>query len=670
MFTRCELAYLYNERKYVYNFKDTAAAGLAAAVESDDCGLQRGRRISVDLSNSQPIELLHFRLELEPQLEKSKKMMVNGDQSWSSSGEMAAGERLPPLWRLAYPVLSPSGDYRFYRYPGRRGRFHSWNYTYFTLGEDEIILVGSLDETGGYTLFDYDFRCDRLIISRECEGALSQGRYPLLRLYVGRGAPRAVMEEYFTEMGLPRRHSPRVNGWCSWYNYYTRITEAESRHILKQLSRCKLPLEYFQIDDGWQSAIGDWLKCNAKFPSGMGELAAAIRGSGFQPGLWLAPFICERRSQIYREKPEWLLRDRRGRPVKAGYNPNWSGWFYALDFYAPGFQDYLSRVFENIQEEWGYRLLKLDFLYAAALLPRQGKPRSAIMIEALEFIRAQTKKCKLLGCGVPLGPAMGRVDYCRIGSDVAPFWDLPLAGLNCRERYSTANSLSSTIGRHHLDRQAFRNDPDVFILRDGRRGVNLNRLNWQQRKTLFFLNHLLGGIVFFSDDPAEYTAAQMQLLRSAFPSIDSEINRIESREGLYRIDFTANRRQYLAFANLTASARTVTLAGGSYFHPQYFLLHPETAVQLAPYETACFYKVEPQKEKPYLLGATGHIYPGAQIDKLIIRARSVTLKLHEEASPGTKVYLAVPQGMSQLTVNKVNYPVTLKDGLYFVTVTS
>ena len=85
----------------------------------------------------------------------------------------------------------------------------------------------------------------------------------------------------------------------------------------------------------------------------MKKIAGTITASGFQPGLWLAPFICDRRSRIYRENPDWLMRDRRGRPVRAGYNPSWNGWFYALDFYTPGLQDYLGRIFKTLEEDWG-----------------------------------------------------------------------------------------------------------------------------------------------------------------------------------------------------------------------------------------------------------------------------------------------------------------------------
>lgn len=668
MFSRVELGYLHRDLKLASHFSGETAGEPAARLDIDSSGLKYGRRFFVDLETVEPMELLHFKLELEPSLAGSKKMMVNGFQSWSCSKEMFPAERLSPLPRVANPVLGPYGDYRFYRYSGRRGHLHSWTYTYFITGKDEITLVGSLDERAGYTLFEYNYDRDCLAVYRDCEGALTRDRYPLLRLYMGRGKPRAVLDEYFKAAGLSLSPSPRITGWCSWYNYFTRVTEEDIRHNLNEIARLALPLDCIQIDDGWQGAIGDWLKCNEKFPSGMKSVAGAISKGGFQPGLWLAPFICERRSRIFQEKKEWLLRDSGGRPVKAGYNPGWSGWFYALDFYAPGFQEHLQRVFRLLQDDWGYRFFKLDFLYAVALLPRQGKTRGAVMTEAMEFIRAQAKGSTLLGCGVPLGPAMGRVDYCRIGSDVAPFWDMPLKGLFYRERYSTGNSLASTIGRHHLDRRAFRNDPDVFILRDGTPRVNLNRLTRPQRRTLFILNQLFGGLIFFSDDPSEYTAEQLRLLRSAYPGVESTVHSVENENGLYRVSFTARRRRYLVLANLSGKPRSAALSGGPYFEEGCFVLPPETALELAPYETRCLLKIEPREERPYLLGTAGHIFPGAQIEKLILCKRSVTLKLHEQAAPDTRVFFSVPRGMINLRVNKENYPVTLKKGTYYTAV--
>lgn len=669
MFSRMELVYLQGGQKHRINFNEAAAGTVRLQLDCSSLEKMRhGDCISVNLVSEEPLELIDFQVELAGGLGETKAMLVNGFQSWSGSTELGPSDRIPRPFRGVYPIFAPYGDYRFTGYSGRRGRLHSWTYTYFIYPDERLLLLGSVDESDGYTLFDYDYGRDRLVIRRDCTGAAVERSYPLLRLYVGQGDADEVFDAYFSLVNLPRGNAPRVTGWTSWYNYYTGISEEIVHHNLKELSRLKLPLEYFQVDDGWQKAVGDWLEVNHKFPSGLAALAAAIREKGFKPGLWLAPFICERRSRVFKEHPEWLLRHKNGKPVKAGFNPQWSGFFYALDFYAPGFQDYLKEVLYRMQEEWGFELLKLDFLYAAALLPGPGKPRGRVMAEAMEFIHQQAGNSKLLGCGVPLGPSMGRVDYCRIGSDVGPFWEFPARGLNYRERISTVNSLTSTIGRRHLDRRAFRNDPDVFLLRDGVPKKNLNRLTIHQRQTLNFLNNLFGGLVFFSDNVDEYTKEQLQTLRSSYPVLETRIGRVEKDRDLYRIEFTVGKKRYLAFANLSRFSREIILEEGLYFNPELFVVRSGSRLKLEPYRTVCFYRVEPREDRAYLLGSSGHIYPGAQVQRLIARPRNVTLQLHAHAAPGTRVYLGVPRGMVNLRVNKENYAVTVKDNVHFIAV--
>jgi alpha-galactosidase len=139
-------------------------------------------------------------------------------------------------------------------------------------------------------------------------------------------------------------------------------------------------------------------------------IAESIKDKGYKSGLWLAPFACEKRSRLYNEHSSWLLRDTNGRPVRAGFNPGWSGTFYALDFYNQEVRGYLKKVFHNVLMEWGFDMVKLDFLYAVALIPRKDKTRGQIMHEAMEFLREIIGDKIILGCGVPLGSSFGLVD--------------------------------------------------------------------------------------------------------------------------------------------------------------------------------------------------------------------------------------------------------------------
>ncbi len=670
IFKSLKLSYRSADRKASLQLPGLSTDNVSLHLDNTRC-YKHGLAMTLTL-NCQPteqfLELLDFYLELQPGLSRECRMMANGFQSWSRSEEMGANERIAPLSFPARPLLASYGDRNIYSSSGKRGRHHSWTYTYFRYPDNQTLLIGSLSENNGYTLFEYDYNGDRLLIRKDCAGASVLSGYQLLNLYIGWGELDLLFKEYFSLIGSTRKPAPKAAGWCSWYNYYTAVSEDIVRQNLSVLTESRLSINYFQIDDGWQKEIGDWLECNEKFPSGMQAVCEEIKTHQFRPGLWLAPLICVRSSEIFRNKPEWLLRNHRGKPIRAGFNPGWEGFFYALDFYAPGFQDYLRRVFNTLQSEWGYRMLKLDFLYAAALVPQGGRSRGQIMTEVIDFLDQQTRNSMVLGCGVPLGPAFGKMDYCRIGSDVGPYWKDYLKLINYPERVSTENSLASTIGRRHLDRNAFRNDPDVFILRYGIAGINENRLSNNQRYTLFFLNNLLGGLVFFSDDLDNLTAEQMQMMRRSFPIREIEMTGLDNDNGLHHLEFMVGEKAYLAIVNLTGSPRTVKMPGAFYYHPEYFILQPGSVLNLEPYQSVCFYRIEPGREAINLLGATGHIFPGAQIDDLVFAGDAAHLKLHDHASPETEIILGLPAGRKGCSVNGVFYPVFQKKGYNYITV--
>ncbi len=174
-----------------------------------------------------------------------------------------------------------------------------------------------------------------------------------LQWFLAYGEPLEVLSRYAellaATLGVrPRQPAPRV--WCSWYGYYTHISEARLLQTLAGLQG--LPLEVFQVDDGWQQNIGDW-EPNDKFPSGMNYLALRAQAQGLTPGLWLAPFIARPSSQLYREHPDWFLRDEAGELVLAGNN--WGG-YYALDVTLPAVQDWLVALLRTVRG-WGFRYL-------------------------------------------------------------------------------------------------------------------------------------------------------------------------------------------------------------------------------------------------------------------------------------------------------------------------
>jgi alpha-galactosidase len=295
-----------------------------------------------------------------------------------------------------------------------------------------------------------------------------------------------------------RVSAPYQRGWCSWYHYFDAITEDTLRSNLRRLRefRSEFPVDVVQLDDGFQAALGDWEHTNAKFPGGLKRIADEIRETGFTAGLWTAPFLATRDSDLMRAHPDWFICNQNGEPLPAACNPSWTAledkFAYALDPSHPGFNQHQEQLFHRLVHEFGYGYLKLDFLFAAAADGRHHDPnltRAQTLRRGLETIRRGAgDETFLLGCGCPLGPAIGVVDGMRIGPDVAPYWGGDVEP-------GTRLAINAIIARSFMHRRLWLNDPDCLMLR-----VSETRLAREERFALAAAIAVSGGMLFLSDD--------------------------------------------------------------------------------------------------------------------------------------------------------------------------
>ncbi len=471
-----------------------------------------------------------------------EKVFMNGYQTWTYCPELGKREKLRGLNHVPGFLLKKYGfdrygDYHFVNYPNRRGMSHGFSYCYFRRGS-RFRLVASLDERPGYTLFRYDSAKAVLTVTRDCAGVRHPGGpTDAFDLFFAEGTEDEVFDAWFSAMDCHPRTAAPLAGYSSWYNRYQDIRQ---QTILEDLEGCASllrPGDLFQVDDGWEPWVGDWLAPDAeKFPGGMKRIADEIHSRGFLAGLWLAPFVCEAKSTLYREHPDWLFRVD-GQPWLCG--GNWSG-FYALDIDLPPVRDYLHRVFDRVLEQWGFDLVKLDFLYGAAPFGTETESRGGRMIRAMELLRQWCGDKLILGCGVPVMPAFGLVDYCRVSCDVSLDWDDKwFMRLFHRERVSTKQAIGNTVFRRQLNGRAYGSDPDVFFLRE----ENI-RLNEDQKSKLATVNALLGQVLLTSDDPSRYTR-EMRARYQALLHLQSASDiRVDADKGLsvsYTLDGVQKR---------------------------------------------------------------------------------------------------------------------------------
>lgn len=450
-----------------------------------------------------------------------------GWQAWSPGWEYGPGDPPPGPVRLIpslnkYVSRDGAGG-------GRRelvGHFIA----YFRSG-DAYLCVASAE---GGALPPVSYRIDRRA-RRFCAEAYAEGKswaggetIARLRVFVVRGvfALRDTLRalygagDRFARLaflgGGPEERFVST-GYESWYNHYTDISERTILADLEDLDRTENLINrfavrrgrpvVFQIDDGWERAVGEWEVRTDRFPSGLRSLSGAIDAKGYIPGLWLAPFIVTRLSALYRDKPEWLLRDGRGKPVEAGFNPNWDGIFHCLDLSLPEVVDYLGNLVARVVDEWGFRYLKLDFLYAGMLAGSRALGGAAYehYDRALRILTGRTSDraglpVAYLGCGAPLGASYPYLPLSRIGTDTREAWDwLPGRLIGLDSRPSAFLNLRDTIGRSFLDGAVYLNDPDVVFMR--RTNCSLSE---HEKELIALVGYLLASQLMFSDSPGEF----------------------------------------------------------------------------------------------------------------------------------------------------------------------
>lgn len=519
--------------------------------------------VKLTLIPSRPITLISASLEFWHEYEKNEKFFVNGYQSWTTSGETSSEDiyrgttPLAGVTKYTKDMAITSGDYAFTRYEPRPGFFHSFTYTYLRRG-DEFELFGSLSERNGYTVFYSDMEKHIFSVEKDVEGLTISEPYEMFDIVRFVGGYDEVFDKYFAAMSLPaKKRIDRLTGYTSWYNYFQKIDENIILRDLKGLSRARESVNIFQIDDGYEPFVGDWLDYNGRdFPNGMKTIADAVHREGYLAGIWLAPFNVQRgKSRILKEHPDWLIRNPDGKPQLGCVA--WGG-AYTLDIYNSEVREHLKKVFDTVLNDWGYDMVKLDFLYSQCRTPRNNKTRGTIMCEAMDFLRECVGDKIILGCGVPLGPAFGVVDACRISCDV----DLSYGGkfynsmsIN-NELPSAQNAINNSMFRRHLNGRAFLNDPDVFFLRDH----NLT-FTWEQKLLLAKINNLFGRVLFVSDDAGEYSEAELEVLKETFRESDAKILDVKCvgarADGNYEIKFIENGEEKLLYFNLFTGASNI-----------------------------------------------------------------------------------------------------------------
>ncbi len=143
--------------------------------------------------------------------------------------------------------------------------------------------------------------------------------------------------------------------WCAW-GYGRKMTSSQLLGALPVVK--KLGFGWVTLDDGWQTAQGDWFLNPKKYPNGDADMRALvdkIHAEGFKAQLWWAPLAADPGTELVRKHPEMLLLNADGSKQKISY---WNSWYLCPA--DPAVVEYHKAIVVKAMRDWGFDGLKLD----------------------------------------------------------------------------------------------------------------------------------------------------------------------------------------------------------------------------------------------------------------------------------------------------------------------
>jgi len=256
-----------------------------------------------------------------------------------------------------------------------------------------------------------------------------------------------------------RVKTPTPMGWWSWTAYYFGLDQGTALTNVEWLSQNlkDLGYNYFQIDEGYQYARGEYTTADAHlFPQGMGYIGDRVRHNGITFGIWTAPFEVSDRSWVFQNHKDWLLHNAAGDLIHIGYVTEHHDPLYVLDTTNPGSQDYLKKTYSTLVNEWGVRFIKMDFMDDTAVEGAYYRPNTTAM-EAqrigLKIIRETVGEHVVLDKdGSTMLNPVGLVDAGRISQDTGHTFD------------ASRDAAPGIAARFYMNRNYFVADPDALTV--------------------------------------------------------------------------------------------------------------------------------------------------------------------------------------------------------------
>ncbi len=281
--------------------------------------------------------------------------------------------------------------------------------------------------------------------------------------------------------------------WCAW-GYERDFTVNK---VLGTLPKVKeLGYKWVVLDDGWQTAEGDWFLNPKKFPRGDKDMKAfvdKIHKAGLKAKLWWAPLAVDPGTKLIKEHPEMLLLKKNGKPEDI----TWWDSYYLCPAYNETLE-YTRKLVKKFLGDWGFDGLKIDGQHLNGAPPcfnpihKHIRPEESVeaMPKFFKTIYDEAEKInpnavvEVCPCGTAYNFYMLPFVNQVVASDPVSSWQIRLKG-------RTFKALISPSAPYYGDHVELSDNKDDFASTIGVGGVIGSKFTWPVG---VYVNHESGDV--------------------------------------------------------------------------------------------------------------------------------------------------------------------------------
>lgn len=308
------------------------------------------------------------------------------------------------------------------------GKFKSYGFTRIKSNGDETV-IGSLDESEGFTVFGFDTINNLLVIEKEVLGLKINREIEILNVKCYTNGKGNQFYPYFKELGLKKKTKNKSLGLnLDFYDLknsdaYSKITD------FKNAGGDIVHIDFSSLSENDIDEAEDFKEVK----NGVSK----INECGLKTGVIISPFIFKKNSYLYNKFENCILKNKKGKPLMLN-----EGFF--LDIFSDNGKKELEKIFALLKENLNVSEFSIKNFYIVCAPFISGHTRGETACHALKTLKKICAGCKLCVSSAPLVPSVLFADTVNLGLETTKRWRY-LSFFRKSSRHATICSLYNAL---------------------------------------------------------------------------------------------------------------------------------------------------------------------------------------------------------------------------------